>query len=135
VAVGGRPHAFPLASVREIVPLGRTARIPGAAAHVLGLVNVRGRLVTTVDLGLRLGGAAVDRAEASVLLVEDGERVVGAAVDALVDVVQVAAADVRPTPAAPGTRPGDAMTAGVVPFDGGDVPVLAPEALVRETLG
>jgi len=55
--VQGRLYAVDLATVREIVPIGRYARLAGAPAHVLGVVNVRGTIVTTVDLGSGWGGA------------------------------------------------------------------------------
>ncbi len=54
----GRLFACDLESVREIVPARATTRLPGAPTWVRGLVNLRGTLLTVVDLPLRLGAKA-----------------------------------------------------------------------------
>ena len=84
--VGGRLYGCEIGVVREIVPFRRCTRLPGAPAYVCGLINLRGTIVTVLDLGLRLGGAPVDRADGSVILVAQGARVVGLGVDELRDV-------------------------------------------------
>jgi purine-binding chemotaxis protein CheW len=86
----GRTCACELNAVREIIPHRRATRLPGAPPFVTGLINLRGSIVTVLDLGIRLGGAAVDMERGSVVLVESGSRVVGLAVDELRDVQRVA---------------------------------------------
>ena len=88
--VGGRMYGCEIAVVREIVPFRRCTRLPGAPPYVCGLINLRGTIVTVLDLGLRLGGAAVDRNEGSIVLVEQGARVVGFGVDEMRDVQRFA---------------------------------------------
>ncbi|MHB1222930.1 MAG: chemotaxis protein CheW [Gemmatimonadaceae bacterium] len=53
--VAGRLFGCPLADVREIIPARPATRLPGAPPHVLGLVNLRGTLLTVLDLALALG--------------------------------------------------------------------------------
>lgn len=76
--------------VREIIPWRKGTRLPGAPAHVQGLVNLRGTIVTVLDLAARLEPDAPRPDEAlagrSIVLVEHGSRVVGAAVDEVMDV-------------------------------------------------
>lgn len=55
---GGQPVAVPLLQAREIVTVRAVTRLPGAPSFIAGLVNVRGTVLTVVDVGLRLGGAA-----------------------------------------------------------------------------
>jgi purine-binding chemotaxis protein CheW len=130
--VRGRRYACALSAVREIVPFGRVTRLPGAPPAVAGVCNVRGVVVTVLDLGLRLGGDAVDRAEGAVLLLEHGGKVLGAGVDDLQDVL-VPTDGVQPPPDAP--APGtEGVVAGVVMTTDGVAVVLDPAALVRETL-
>lgn len=129
-SVGGRRFAVPLTSVREIVPVGAVTRLPGAPRAVLGIANVRGQVLTVVDLGVRLSGAAVDRDEGAILLVESGGRTVGAVVQALHDVL-VPEGGIA-APAASGEA--DALVAGVVSTSDGVAVVLDVPALVRETL-
>ncbi len=82
IAVGGRDWAVPLERVREILTPQPFTRLPGCDAHVAGLVGVRGRVVTVLDLGRILGScAAASRSDHRLLLVDHGDRVVGLAVD------------------------------------------------------
>ena len=102
-----------IGAVREIVPFRRCARLPGAPAYVCGLINLRGTIVTVLDLGLRLGGAAVDRAEGSVILVEQGTRVVGLGVDEMKDVQRFAAEEIEAADAGAGAEEGGEGAAAV----------------------
>ncbi len=134
----GRRFACELTDVREIVPVGRVARLPGAPAHVLGVLNVRGLIVTTVDLGVRFGTGPVDRGDGAILLFEAGGKVMGGAVDAVHDVLPVAEGGVG---AAEGTTPetapeaGTGLVRGLVAVGESVVSVIDVGALVRDVLG
>src|SRR5678815_3952238 len=52
--LAGGSYGIELDAVREIIPFRRATRLPGAPAHVSGLVNVRGAIVTVIDLGAQL---------------------------------------------------------------------------------
>lgn len=87
-------YGVELGTVREIIPARRPTRLPGAGPYVSGLVNVRGTIVTVLDLAARLAGAG-ERADASrgvgsIVLMEHGAKVVGVAVDEVLDVRRVA---------------------------------------------
>ena len=94
--VGARLYGCEVALVREIVPFRPCTRLPGAPPYVCGLINLRGTVVTVIDLGLRLGGAPADRADGSIVLVEHGPRLVGLAVDELRDVQRFEPGEVEP---------------------------------------
>jgi purine-binding chemotaxis protein CheW len=100
--VSGRTYGCDIDVVREIVPFRRCTRLPGAPSYVCGLINLRGTVVTVLDLGLRLGAAPVNRTDGSVILVEQGTRVVGLGVDELREVQRIAAGDVEGADAAGG---------------------------------
>lgn len=84
--VAGRVYACPVSAVREVVPLARVARLPGAPVSILGLINVRGSIVTVVNAGELLHPGAPARAQTMVLVVDVGERGVGLAVERVADV-------------------------------------------------
>jgi purine-binding chemotaxis protein CheW len=73
-------------AVREIIPYRRATRLPGAPHYVQGLINLRGTIVTVLDLGQRLEIAREPVREGSIILAEHGSRVVGVAVDEVMDV-------------------------------------------------
>lgn len=87
--------AVPADSVREVVPAGRATRIPGAAALVAGLVNVRGTLLTVIDGRIALGLERASAPAESVLVLDRGERSLGLMVDEVLDLVEVAPSDLR----------------------------------------
>ncbi len=93
-------------SVREIIPAGRSTRIPGAAAAVSGLVNLRGTLLTVVDARLAVGRADNGVAAESILVMEQGERSFGLAVDEVLDLVEVTADELAAGEGMPGVDPG-----------------------------
>ena len=82
-------------SVREIVGFPAAARLPGAPPHVRGVVNLRGQLLTVVDLGHRLTGTPSSSPDGSIVVVASEGRALGLLVDDVQDVqdVPVAAAE------------------------------------------
>ena len=85
-SLGERVFGCAVDGVREIIPSRRATRLPGAPDYVRGLINLRGSLLTVVDLGLRLGEPDAARADGSTILLEYGGRVLGLAVDDVMDV-------------------------------------------------
>jgi len=87
--VGESTYGCEIDAVREIIPYRRATRLPGAPAYVQGLVNLRGTIVTVLDLGVRLDPARAPVREGSIILVQHGTRNVGIAVDEVMDVQAV----------------------------------------------
>jgi purine-binding chemotaxis protein CheW len=83
--LGERSYGIELAAVREILRPRAATRLPGAPAEVVGLINVRGAIVTVIDLGVALRVRDTPTA-GSVMLVEHGPKVVGVAVDEVLEV-------------------------------------------------
>jgi purine-binding chemotaxis protein CheW len=129
-AVGGTVYGCDIASVREIVALRPTTRLPGSPPFVSGLVNLRGAIVTVIDLGTRLGNGAAS-AEGSVVLAECGSRVIGLAVDDVRD-VQAIPRDLLDDGAGDLGRGG--IVRGLGHLDAGVVIVLDVETLVHQVL-
>ena len=60
--VAGTVYGCDIDAVREIIPYRRATRLPGAPPYVQGLINLRGTIVTVLDLGARLDPARAPRA-------------------------------------------------------------------------
>ncbi|HEY6826212.1 MAG TPA: chemotaxis protein CheW [Gemmatimonadaceae bacterium] len=76
--------------IQEIIPFRRVTRLPGAPPFVRGLINVRGTIVTVIDLGVRLDPSCAPTDDGSVLLARYHDRTVGLAVDEVLDVRGIA---------------------------------------------
>lgn len=69
-------YAVALAAVREVVPTpGAFTRVPRAPVAVKGVINLRGRVVTVIELSALLGVATC--AGAQLLLLDRGRRELG----------------------------------------------------------
>ncbi len=87
--VAGNVYGCDIDAVREIIPYRRATRLPGAPSHVQGLVNLRGIIVTVLDLGVRLDPSRSPMRDGSIILVGHGVRVVGVVVDEVMDVQSI----------------------------------------------
>ena len=90
--VAGSVYGCDIDAVREIIPYRRATRLPGAPPYVQGLINLRGSIVTVLDLGARLDPSRPPLRDVggSIILAEHGTRVVGVAVDEVMDVQAIA---------------------------------------------
>ncbi len=96
--VGSQEFALEISQVERILRWRRPAPLPGAPGFLEGLVSHEGGVVPVVDLRKRLSVEAVAGEETRlVVLTLDGQRVAGA-VDAVVEVLRVDAAEITPPP-------------------------------------
>ncbi len=87
VAAGDEAYGFPLSAVREILVPPPIAEVPRAPDAVLGVISVRGQIITLLDLPKMLKLQAEQRgAYGRVLLVDNGEELIGVAVDRVLQV-------------------------------------------------
>jgi len=83
-------YALPLAGVQEILKPPRITRVPRAAHEILGIVSVRGRVTTVIDLRRRLRvREAPFNKNTRVLLIDAGKEVLGLLVDAVLQVYRL----------------------------------------------
>jgi purine-binding chemotaxis protein CheW len=76
--------------VEEVVRLQSVTRVARAPEYVLGIVNLRGRIVTVIDLARKLGLGSVDPgSEARLYIVQAHSESVGLLVDRAVDVAEL----------------------------------------------
>ncbi|HEY6479905.1 MAG TPA: chemotaxis protein CheW [Streptosporangiaceae bacterium] len=78
--VAGEAYAVPVQSVLEVVCPGPVTPVPGSAAELLGVLNLRGHVLAVADLARILGlRAAVPPAR--MLIAESGDLRAGFAID------------------------------------------------------
>lgn len=96
--------------VREIRQWMQTTTLPNQPKHILGVLNLRGSIVSIQDLRIRLGAPAPEPVETNVIvIVQAGERRVGLLVDAVSDILTLRAEDIQPVPASRGRNDTEAM--------------------------
>lgn len=97
--VGARQFAIPLASVREVLALGQLTDLPNMPPYFAGLINLRGKIVSTVHLHRSLKIVLKEAQKQKVkrpcvIITEVEERLFGAIVDDVVEVAAISAAQI-----------------------------------------
>lgn len=132
--VGGSLYGCDIAEAREILPARPATRLPGAPPFVRGLINIRGTIVTVIDLGARLEPMKGQTKAGSILLVRHGERVVGLIVEQVAD-VRVLSTFVEGADAGMKKSSGTAgIVKGIATTDETTVVILDLEALIKSVL-
>lgn len=88
LTLDGRDLGIPAMRVREVVRLPAITRVPGAPPMIAGVMNLRGQLVTAIDLRARLGlPRRAPGATAMAILTEHHDHVYAMIVDSVGDVM------------------------------------------------
>lgn len=114
--VGDGEYAIPADVVLHMETFHGSTPVPGAPPHVLGIVQVRGRVIPVVDLRRRFGLPARERELSDRVIVVDHEgRQVGLLADAAREVVRLDEGAFIPPPDIDGAR---SLVSGVAELDG-----------------
>ncbi len=102
--IGGQLFGLPISRVQDVFMPERLTRVPLAAAEIAGLLNLRGRIVTVVDMRCRLdfethdrGGVPAQRAPLAVGIEHKGESY-GLLIDEIGEVLKLPAASREDNP-------------------------------------
>lgn len=97
---GGAQYGLPIAAVDEVVPRPEAlARAPFMPDFLLGVLSLRGRTVPVIDLAERFGSVAGAAAGGRVIVVSDGRRQAGLAVESVQAVLATDESALQPAPA------------------------------------
>lgn len=90
-------YGIEVENVREIRPLENTTRLPNAADHVRGVMNLRGKIISVIDVKKKLGfaGNGETGAKSRILIAEVGGILTGLLVDEVSEVMRISANDVE----------------------------------------
>ena len=90
VRVRDQEFALNIHAIREIRGWISSTPLPHAPSYIRGMINLRGSVLAIIDLAERLGlPAAAPNGTSVVVVVEEGERVIGLLVDAVSDIITV----------------------------------------------
>ncbi|WP_298440405.1 chemotaxis protein CheW [uncultured Ferrimonas sp.] len=85
--------------VREVLRYSDIAPVPGAPSYVLGIINLRGNVVTVIDTRARFGlmpGEITDNTR--IVIIEAEDQVVGIQVDSVAEVVYLNSSEIDTAP-------------------------------------
>lgn len=99
LAVGGQWFGIPVLKVQDVLAKQTVATIPLSPAEVAGSINLRGRIVTVIDMRMKLGlGPAPEDVEQMSVVVEFHDEAYSVLVDEVGDVLELKESDYEATP-------------------------------------
>ncbi|HLI63691.1 MAG TPA: chemotaxis protein CheW [Terriglobales bacterium] len=97
--LGEALFGIPAAQIQEVVQMGNVTPVHHAPPFIVGIRNLRGRIVTVVDLRLRLElGEAERSADSRILIVDTEGELVGLLVDRVDDTIFLRPESMSPPP-------------------------------------
>jgi purine-binding chemotaxis protein CheW len=111
-SLGTEVYGVDILRLKEIRGWSPVTRLPHSPPCVLGVLNLRGVVVPIIDLRLRFGLQAAQFTAVTVVIVlalrsASGVREFGIVVDQVLDVVDIPADRIKPTPETHGTAAGE----------------------------
>ena len=97
-SLGQEDYAIPLLMVREVISVPDTTPIPKSPPHFLGIMNLRGQVISVVDLRKKLKVDARKDKEEAVIIVDIGGMNIGVVVDSINKVLAFSSEDVSEMP-------------------------------------
>jgi purine-binding chemotaxis protein CheW len=88
--IGGQLFGLPIFRVQDVFMPERLTRVPLAAPEFAGMLNLRGRIVTAIDMRLRLGLPPVEAGQARMAIgIESKGESYGLLIDAIGEVIKL----------------------------------------------
>ncbi|MFO6421887.1 chemotaxis protein CheW [Motilimonas sp. KMU-193] len=85
--------------VQEVLRYTEIAPVPGAPDYVLGIINLRGNVVTVIDTRSRFGLCPSEVSDNSrIVIIEAEKQVIGIMVDSVAEVVYLRASEIDTAP-------------------------------------
>lgn len=130
--VGSQWFGVGVLQVQEVISAQRVTRVPLAEAGIAGLLNLRGRIVTAIDLHQRLQISRESSESLMNVVVCDGDELFALIVDEVGDVSTVAPDALEPIPA---SLDGSwaRVCSGIVRLDQGLLAVIDVASLLEES--
>ncbi|VAW72036.1 Positive regulator of CheA protein activity (CheW) [hydrothermal vent metagenome] len=85
--------------VQEVLRVTEIAPVPGAPDYVLGIINLRGNVVTVLDTRKRFCLPSTEEDDATrIVIIESDQNVVGVQVDSVAEVVELRRSEIELSP-------------------------------------
>lgn len=86
-------------AVQEVLKVTEITQVPGAPDFVLGIINLRGNVVTVIDARTRFGLEYRGQDDSSrIVIIQAADQEVGILVDSVAEVVYMRGSEIEPAP-------------------------------------
>lgn len=109
-SLGQEEFAMPLLCVKEVIAMPDFTPIPQTPPHFLGVINLRGQVISVIDLRSKFGIKAENSAELAVIICDLSPLSIGVVVNSVNSVLSLAEEDIQPRPEIESTKRTDHIT-------------------------
>ncbi len=97
--VGEETYGIEIAYVTEIINIQKITPVPQMPQYVMGIINLRGRIIPVMDVRVRFNMETVEYNERTCIIVVDMDKIsVGLIVDGVSEVISIAETEIVPPP-------------------------------------
>lgn len=97
--LGDELYGINVMQVQEVLRMPDIVPVPGAQNYVIGIINLRGNVVTVIDLRNRFGLPPRDSEDSTrIIIIEADDQVIGIMVDSVAEVVELRSAEIEMAP-------------------------------------
>ncbi|MFN7262409.1 MAG: chemotaxis protein CheW [Pseudobdellovibrionaceae bacterium] len=109
-SLGTEEYAIPLLSVREVIAVPEITPVPQSPTYFLGIMNLRGQVISVIDLRTKFGIKPNTTEETSVIILDMGDHSLGAVVDSVNSVLSPKTEELSEPPDLEGNKNAAAIT-------------------------
>jgi len=109
-SLGTEEYAIPLLSVKEVIAVPEITPIPHTPTHFLGIMNLRGQVISVIDLRQKLNIKPKSTHETAIIICDINSICLGVVVDAINAVASPTEAELSDKPEIHSTRNTDYIT-------------------------
>ncbi|HPX91754.1 MAG TPA: chemotaxis protein CheW [Spirochaetota bacterium] len=96
--IGNEEYGIDILQVQEILKIPKVTKLPKSSNHVLGVIDLRGRVIPIIDLGKKFGIVSnLSQASRAIVVNIEGKQI-GLAIDSVSHVVKVDSTEIEPPP-------------------------------------
>lgn len=97
--LGNETYGINVMQVQEVLRYTDIAPVPGAPIYVLGIINLRGNVVTVIDTCQRFGLPPIEVTDNTrIVIIEADSQVIGILVDSVAEVVYLRSSEIESAP-------------------------------------
>ena len=97
--LGDEKYGINVMQVQEVLRVTEIAPVPGAPSYVLGIINLRGNVVTVIDTRNRFGLMTRETDDATrIVIIETQNHIIGILVDSVAEVVDMRVSEIETAP-------------------------------------
>lgn len=96
--IGTEEYGIDILQVQEILKVPKITKLPKSKNHLLGVIDLRGKVIPIIDLGTKFGIFTELSSSIRAIVVDINGKKVGLAIDSVSHVTKVDSNDIEPPP-------------------------------------